>query len=309
MSTDQTTDPTSTPASHLERELFSQPDAWAQAVGRLAEVSGILPQAGERVAVIGCGTSFFMAQAYAERRESLGQGVTDAFAASEHHLERGYDRAVVICRSGTTSEIIAVIHRLKELGINHTSIVATAGTPVADESDHTILLSEADEESVVQTRFATTNLALLLSSLGDDLAPAIADARAVLAESVDDAVGALREVEQMTFLGTGWTVGLANEAALKLRETAQFWAESYPATEYRHGPISIATTGRAVWAFGEVPSGLADQVAATGAHFEHRDLHPLAELVRVHRLCLLRAELAGLEPDSPRHLTRSIVLA
>lgn len=130
----------------------------------------------------------------------------------------------------------------------------------------------------------------------------------MLAESVDDAVGALRDVEQVTFLGTGWTVGLANEA-LKLRETAQFWAESYPATEYRHGPISIATTGRAVWAFGAVPDGLAEQVAATGAHFEHRNIHPLAELVRLHRLCLLRAELAGLDPDAPRHLTRSIVLA
>ncbi|WP_425580028.1 SIS domain-containing protein, partial [Terrabacter terrae] len=110
------------------------------------------------------------------------------------------------------------------------------------------------------------------------------------------------------FLGRGWSNGIANEAALKLRESAQFWSESYPAMEYRHGPISIAAPGRAVWAFGEVPEGLREQVAATGAHFEHRDIDPLADLVRLHRLCLAKADAAGLDPDAPRNLTRSIVL-
>ena len=78
--------------------------------------------------------------------------------------------------------------------------------------------------------------------------------------------------------------------------------------EYRHGPISIATTGRVTWALGAVPEGLADDIARTGAHFEHRDIDPLAELVRVHRLCLVRAAARGLDPDRPRHLTRSVVL-
>ena len=68
----------------------------------------------------------------------------------------------------------------------------------------------------------------------------IADARAVLAEGDDTAYSGFLEVEQVSFLGRGWTVGLANEAALKLRESVQFWAEAYPAMEYRHGPISIA---------------------------------------------------------------------
>jgi fructoselysine-6-P-deglycase FrlB-like protein len=115
-------------------------------------------------------------------------------------------------------------------------------------------------------------------------------------------------VEQVTFVGTGWGVGLAEEAALKLRESAQFWTESYPAMEYRHGPIAIAAPGRATWAFGAVPGGLAEQVTATGAHFEHRDIDPLAELVRVHRLCLTKARQADVDPDRPRHLTRSVVL-
>jgi fructoselysine-6-P-deglycase FrlB-like protein len=78
--------------------------------------------------------------------------------------------------------------------------------------------------------------------------------------------------------------------------------------EYRHGPVSIATVGRATWALGEVPPGLAEQVRGTGAHFENRDMDPLAELVRVHRLCLAKARQNDLDPDHPRHLTRSVVL-
>lgn len=292
----------------LEQEIATQPDDWAAVVGRLPEVAHLLPGRGERVATIGCGTSWFMGQAYAALRESLGHGVSDAFAASEHHLARGYDRVVVVTRSGTTSEVLEVVEALTAAGTPHVAIVATAGTAVAESAASTILLPEVDEQSVVQTRFATTVLALLRASLGESLDAAIADARDVLAAGDDTAYAGLVDVEQVTFLGRGWTVGLAHEAALKLRESVQFWAESYPAMEYRHGPISIAAPGRAVWALGEVPEGLADQVVATGAHFEHRDIDPMAELVRLQRYCLVRAAAAGIDPDQPRNLSRSIIL-
>ncbi|PRY53988.1 fructoselysine-6-P-deglycase FrlB-like protein [Knoellia remsis] len=294
--------------THLEREIATQPDDWASVVGRLPEVAHLLPQRGERVATIGCGTSWFMGQSYAVLRESLGHGVTDAFAASENFLDRGYDRVVVITRSGTTTEVIEVVDTLRAAGTPHVAIVATPGTPVAEAAESTILLPEVDEQSVVQTRFATTVLALLRASLGDSLDAAISDARAVLAEGDDTAYDGLVDVEQVTFVGRGWTNGIANEAALKLRESVQFWSESYPAMEYRHGPISIAAPGRATWAFGEVPEGLADEVRRTGAHFEHRDIDPMAELVRLQRFCVMRAAKAGIDPDQPRNLTRSIIL-
>ena len=296
-------------ASHLEREIATQPDDWQRAVDRAPHLAEVLPQPGERVATIGCGTSWFMGQAYAARRESLGLGPTDAFAASEHRLSRGYDRVVLISRSGTTTEVAEVVEQLRESGTPHVSFVATAGTVIAERSAATVLMDDVDEQAVVQTRFATTTLALLRASLGEDLGPAIEAARAVLAEDETDCLGPLAGAEQVTFLGRDWTNGIATEAALKLRESAQFWSESYPAMEYRHGPISIAAPGRVVWAFGAVPDGLAEEVRATGAHFEHRDSDPLAELVRVHRLCLVKARQQGLDPDEPRNLTRSIVLA
>lgn len=294
--------------SHLAAEIAAQADDWSAVLTRLPHVAPVLPEPGASVAVVGCGTSYFMGQAYAALREGAGLGRTEAHAASEFPTGRSYDHVVAISRSGTTTEVIDLLTALRERGQRTTAIAATEGTAIPRLATDALLLPEVDEQSVVQTRFATTTLALLRASLGEDLGPAIADVRAVLGEDERTALTGVVDAEQITFVGRGWTIGLANEAALKLRESAQFWTESYPAMEYRHGPISIATSGRATWAFGEVPDGLAEDVRATGAHFEHRDIDPLADLVRLHRLCLVKAAQAGVDPDRPRHLSRSIIL-
>src|SRR5690242_4205839 len=92
--------------SHAAEETASQPDCWRHAIDLAASRPGGLPEPGERVAVIGCGTSLFMAQAYAVLRERVGLGETDAWAASEFPTSRRYDRVVAISRSGTTTEIL-----------------------------------------------------------------------------------------------------------------------------------------------------------------------------------------------------------
>jgi fructoselysine-6-P-deglycase FrlB-like protein len=292
--------------SFLAAEVATQPADWVRAAARVPELRSLLPAAGERVAVVGCGTSLFMAQAYAALREGRGQGLTDAWPASEHRLDRGYDRLLALSRSGTTTEVIEVLEQYGST-LPSTVITADGGTPVVDLAAP-LVLDDVDERSVVQTRFATTTLALLRASLGESIERAATQAQEVL-DAGPEILGPVSDADQVTFIGRGWTTGLANEAALKLRESTQAWTESYPAMEYRHGPISIASAGRVVWAFGEVPTGLPEQVRATGAHFEHADRDPMADLVRVHRLCLVRARAAGLDPDAPRNLTRSIILA
>jgi fructoselysine-6-P-deglycase FrlB-like protein len=288
-----------------EAEIASQPDCWRQAAALLPEVSGLLPAPGERVAVVGCGTSWFIAQCYAVARESAGLGETDAFAASEMPAGRRYDRLVALSRSGTTTEILRLLDVLGGLQ-PIVAITADRRTPISSAADAIVALDFADEQSVVQTRFATSELALLLAHLGTDVGP-IADA----AERVLDAPlpGVLTDGGQYTFLGTGWTVGLASEAALKLRESAGLWAESYPAMEYRHGPIAVTGAGSLVWMLGSAPEGLADEVAATGGTMWPSVEHPLAELVRVHRVAVTVARAAGLDPDRPRNLTRSVILS
>jgi fructoselysine-6-P-deglycase FrlB-like protein len=100
---------------------------------------------------------------------------------------------------------------------------------------------------------------------------------------------------------------------LKCREAATFWTEAYPAMDFRHGPISISAPGRAVWAFGPVPAGLADDVEHTGADFvtdaSLGNLDPMASLIVAQRLAVALAEHRGLDPDAPRNLTRSVVLS
>jgi len=289
------------PESSTIREVLSQPDLWAGAAEVLAGAEG-LPTPGERVAVVGCGTSWFMAQSYAALREGAGQGETDAFTASEFPAGRAYDRIVAISRSGTTTEIVQLLQATSAPSV---LLTAVAGGPAAEHATAEIVLADADETSVVQTRFATTTLALLRASLGADLTAAVADARAALEAPVEEA---WVQSDQLTFLGTGWTIGLAHEAALKLRESSQSWTESYVAMEYRHGPISIAEPGRVVWVFGPVPAGLAEDVAATGATLVTSDLDPLAHLVLLHRTAVARAEARGLNPDTPRHLSRAVHL-
>ena len=294
---------TTSPGDWMKTELNSQPDTWARAADLSVERE-LLPEAGQRVAVVGCGTSWFMAQSYAALREGAGQGVTDAFAASEAFLDRDYDAVVAITRSGTTSEVLELLGDLKGR-IRSIGIVGDTSSPLVDLADDVIGLPFADEKSVVQTRFATTALTFLRASTGADVSGSIRDAERALAE---DLPADLISAEQVTFLGRGWTVGIAHEAALKMRESCQAWTESYPAMEYRHGPLAIAAPGRAVWVFGDAPSGLDADIAVTGARFENSALDPLADLVRAHRVALERSLAAGLNPDLPRNLTRSVIL-
>ncbi|MEU7723383.1 SIS domain-containing protein [Streptomyces tibetensis] len=291
--------------THVEDELASQPDCWERAASEAPRFLKVLPAPGERVAIVGCGTSYFMAQAAAALREGAGQGETDAFAASEFPHGRRYDRVVALTRSGTTTEVLDLLARLRD-GTRTTAITADPDTPVMTAADDLAVLDFADERSVVQTRFATTALTLLRAHLGLHPATAVTDARTALTEPLPEG---LVDCGQFTFLGRGWTVGLANEAGLKMREAALAWAEAYPAMEYRHGPVSISTEGTATWMFGDAPDGLAEQVRGTGAAWIAGHLDPLAELVRAQRLAVAVAESRGLDPDRPRHLTRSVILA
>jgi fructoselysine-6-P-deglycase FrlB-like protein len=290
--------------SVTSREIESQPGVWRDALALLPQVAAKLPQRGARVALIGCGTSYYMAQAAAATRETLGLGESDAFVASEMPLGREYDLTIAISRSGTTTEVARALQALPP-GSRSLAITTDSATPIALAATDVVLLPFADESSIVQTRFATAALALLRAHLELDLEPAISHAEAALARPLPVEPS---EFEQFVFLGAGWTVGLAGEAALKFREAGSAWTESYPAMEYRHGPISVASERTLVWILGGTEDGLVDDVRATGATVIESQIDPMAELVTVQRAAVALAEARGLDPDRPRHLTRSVVL-
>lgn len=288
-------------SSYVDLEIASQPHIWRLVSEFAPSVSHKLPEKGERVAVVGCGSSWFMSMTYAALREAAGHGVTDAYPGSEFNHNREYDRLVIITRSGTTTEIIQLLQKVK---IPSVVITAIFDSPAEECATQTITMDFADEQSLLQTRWATAALGLLRTHLGFDLNTIIEDAQAALSSDISELI----EANQITFLGRGWTIGLAQEAALKTRESSQFWAEAYPALDYRHGPLSISQPGRAVWAFGQIPPDLARDIKATGAIFESSSLDPMAHLIRAQRVAVAIAKKRGLNPDSPRGLARSIIL-
>lgn len=301
-------DPTPPSSTHVSREIADQPSAWERAakLSLSEELHRVLPEPGQRVAVIGCGTSFFMAQSFAYLREQSGHGETDAFPASEFPIDRAYHALVALTRSGTTTEVLRLLGKLRNGTKPRTvAITADSSTPVVDAADDHVILDFADERSIVQTRFATTSLALWRAWLGEDLTAVIRQGRSALTDALSRRT---LESAQFTFLGSGMSVGIANEAALKLREASQSWTESYPAMEFRHGPISVVGPASTVWVFGPPPPGLLEDLRATEANVESSGLDPTADLIRAQRLAVALAEAKGLNPDEPRHLTRSVML-
>lgn len=287
------------------REIASQPAIWRQALETRADrASELLGLPGKRMLVLGCGTSAFVAESFAVLREQAGFGVTDAAYASEPWTWRDYDAVLVLSRSGTTTEVIDALDRVPN-GVRTIAVTGVADSAVAERADDVLLLDFADEESVVQTRFPTTFLLLARAALGANVSDVPAQAEAALSRPLDIDIAGL---SHFVYLGSGWTYGLAQEAALKIREAAQAWAESYPMLDYRHGPLAVADARSLVWIIGDASHTLVADIERTGATVRVGTADPLIELAQAQRLAVAIAERAGLNPDAPRHLTRSIVL-
>ncbi|GAA2708226.1 SIS domain-containing protein [Actinoplanes palleronii] len=290
--------------NNTSAEIASQPAVWRRAATLEPEAVRELAAPGERMLVLGCGTSWFVAQSIAELREDAGLGETDAVCASEYVPRRHYDRVVAITRSGTSTEVLEALRQVPA-GTRRIAVTAVRGEPVDDLTDARLLLDFADERSVVQTRFPTSVLALARTAYGKDLESVVADGDAALTAPLpaDPA-----DIDHLVFLGTGWTIGLAHEAALKVREAAQAYSESYPARDFRHGPVAVAGPRSLIWSFGDVPAELDDVAREAGATAYRDDRDPLAQLVLAQRFALALAAHRGLDPDRPRLLTRSVVL-
>jgi fructoselysine-6-P-deglycase FrlB-like protein len=289
--------------SYLMDEIASQPAVWSTAIDRAA--TAVLPAPGERVAVIGCGSSFNVARCYARLREAAGHGQTDAYPASELTATRQYDHMVFISRTGTTTEVLQAL-REAPADVITTSLTADRTASLARETRNMVLLDFADERSVVSSRFISSAIVLLRAHLGEDLrglteAAASAVARPLAPELVTRT--------EFTFLGRGWASAVADEAALKLREASRSWAESYPAMEFRHGPISVSDQDTVVWGIGDIPESLVADAARTGATVIAEGGDPLVALIGAQRLAVMLAARKGIDPDQPRALSRSVILA
>ena len=300
----------------IDDEIASQPRAWRQAASIAATRAPVLPQSDESVALVGCGTSWWLAIAIAFLREgNCHNSVTDAqaaslFATTPARLQR-YDHVVAISRSGTTTEVVRlakeVCERRRSDGPRLLAVVEDEDTPLARIADDAIVLPSEGRDSVVQTVFATAHLAMWRAFLGEQIEPLAQAASAMLEENPP----ALTTFEQVVFLGNGSAYGLAQEAALKLREIAGFSVTAYPSLEVRHGAAGAFTgPSTLIWALGAQPTDLLDELAATGVTVLWRpQTDPLVEMIAVQRAAVVAARARGRDPGIPPHLVRSVQLA
>lgn len=245
-------------------EILSQPLCWSTSLKELQE-SGVLKNVAEQFAsvdewvFVGCGSSYYVAQAAAASMAELSGKRVRALPASELLLYpelalagSGSYAPVLISRSGRTSEVLKVAEALKVQGVKTVGISCAPGQALEALVTHAIVLPAADEESTVMTRSFSTML-LALQALGATVAgkPEFLTALAQMvgpAERLSSSLPArVRDFvvhhafEDYVCLAQGPLFGVASELALKVTEMSVSYGQVFHTLEFRHGPKSIVS--------------------------------------------------------------------
>lgn len=244
-------------------EVMSQPKIWRQCLSELrgsGVIEEILQETKSRTewAFIGCGTSFYLAEAAAASWTMLTGQPARAVPASEPLLFPGLAvrnaenvQAVVISRSGRTSEAVRAANLLSQkCGIPTLGITCAEHSPLEKACDRTIRLLAADEKSMVMTRSFSSmliTLQVLAASKSHDkeFAPSLERMAAYFAERIDTLATEIEEFvaghefADYVFLGQGPFHALAREASLKVTEMSCSYSQFFHTLEFRHGPKAI----------------------------------------------------------------------
>ena len=245
--------------------------------------------------------------------------------------------AVAVSQSGRTTEIATMLERMAAAGARTLAITNELDSPLAATADATVELRAGTEQAVPATKTFTAQalaFAILAEALGpvpygeDDWAGLPAALETVLADPqpAADVAAAIGDASGLIAVARGYCYPMALEAALKLKETAELLAEGYSSADLRHGPTAVVSAGFPVLAMstsGPAASDLADLLATLrergAAVHEIADrpdaelpipaglAEPLAAIVAVVRAQQVALELArsrGLEPDTPRGLSK-----
>jgi glucosamine--fructose-6-phosphate aminotransferase (isomerizing) len=247
------------------QEIFSQPDAWADALqilaGQRTAVQTLLRNNHyDSVIFIGCGSPYYLSLAAAALFQEQTGIYARALPASEIWLYprsafRGDGKTLLITvsRSGETSETLHAVEQFKALGGGSIlTISCYPDKPLASMGDVNIVLPSGQEQSVAQTRaFSVLYVATVIliafwsdqQPLIDELAKLPQAGLQLLQNYADLAVdwGQRTELDRFYFLGSGPRYGLACELNLKMKEMSLTHSEPFHFMEFRHGPMSMVT--------------------------------------------------------------------
>jgi glucosamine--fructose-6-phosphate aminotransferase (isomerizing) len=160
-----------------------------------------------------------------------------------------------ISQSGVSPDIVAVLEDAETQGCVTVAITDHPDSPLARVAKEVVELHVGGERSIAATlTFTATLQALATLAFGWNEPGPDTDL-----ETIPERVRGALEVESRAaelaarlatlpacvVLGRGFGFAVALEWALKLKEVAGFWAEPYSAADYRHGPITLASSGLA----------------------------------------------------------------
>jgi len=247
---------------HTLNEIFSQPQCWSTCLGKLATSAELraavqMARPGAEWIFVGCGTSYYLAQAAASTFNYLKLAAR-AVPASDLLMYPGLTlRAggnyvpVVISRSGRTSEAVRAAQMLeKDHNLRTIAITCADNQPLEAACSVTLKLLDADEQSMVMTRSFTSMLLgqqyLAATVSGND------SFRRALLELPQQAESLLednpqrlrkfveaRNFSDFVFLAQGPLFGIASECMLKVTESSCSYAQVFHSLEFRHGPKTI----------------------------------------------------------------------
>jgi len=249
------------------------------------------------------------------------------------------DRCAVlaISQSGKSPDIVAMEQSARRSGALCIALTNTAGSPLASAADLTVDLRAGVETSVAATKSFVSSVVAGLGILGHWAADrSLLDAVEALPAAFDRALACdwapflapLEGRDSLYVLGRGPGLAIAQEAALKFKETCGIHAEAYSAAEVLHGPARIVEAGFPVLALASRDAGeagvaeIADRLAQQGAAvFATTDRaarantlpfvatgHPitdaLALIVPFYCFAEMLSRHRGFDPDHPPHLKK-----
>ncbi|HWK68071.1 MAG TPA: SIS domain-containing protein [Rhizobiaceae bacterium] len=265
---------------------------------------------------------------------SVGPSIASIYGV---RLRLAGSACLAISQSGKSPDIVAMAEEAKRGGALTIAVTNTADSPLARGSDHAIDILAGKERSVAATKTfvnsAVAGLALMAHSTNDEeLLAALRQLPGHFSKAIDcdwmELAGALDGANSLFILGRGPSLAIANEAALKFKETCGVHAEAYSAAEVMHGPMALVQPGFPVLGLaardrsepsmaeaGDRLVGKGGTVFATSelaktsrrlpfAATGHPLTDPLALVVSFYAFVEAFARHRGLNPDQPRHLNK-----
>jgi glucosamine--fructose-6-phosphate aminotransferase (isomerizing) len=243
---------------------------------------------------------------------------------------------VAISQSGASPDLVAAANAAREAGALVVALVNREDSPLARAVHHCVPLKAGPEKSVAATKSYVASLAAILQLVAawnrdPELELALRQVPGQLATAWrlewSSAVDRFRPAENLYVIGRGLGLGIAREAALKLKETCGIHAEAFSAAELRHGPMALIEPGFPVLVFAQRDEtrpgieALARELGQAGAEVvlagmelpglltlpaqrAHPAIEPMLMIQSFYRLANAIALARGRDPDRPPHLSK-----